>query len=68
MAKKRTRRVSSKKNAEFAWHFIVPCVIGGFIAWFFTGSVELSYLKGVEVEDVRLQRGAIFQCAEIGDE
>lgn len=31
-------------NTGFAWHFIAPCVIGGAIAWVFTGSITLAVI------------------------
>ena len=46
------RRVTSKrsnKTSEVYWHFIIPCVIGGAIAWFFSGSVTLAVLVLVAV-------------------
>ena len=45
MAKKKRRVVSkSKGTQDLYWHFIVPCVIGGAIAWFFTGSMMLAVM------------------------
>ena len=43
MAKKKRAKARSNKNSgEVYWHFIVPCVIGGVVAWIFSGSVVLA--------------------------
>lgn len=51
MAKKKSTKksTSSKKPAELYWHYVIPCVVGGAIVWFFTGSIQLAIIVLVAV-------------------
>jgi hypothetical protein len=39
----------ARKQTENYWHFIIPSLIGGGIAWLFSGSVGLGVMVGVGV-------------------
>lgn len=40
--KKKVVRKATPKKFEITWHFFVPSVVGGLIAWFFSGSFTLA--------------------------
>lgn len=48
MAKRKVVR-AKKSTEDLYWHFIVPSVIGGAIAWFFTGSMILAVMVLIAV-------------------
>ena len=49
MAKRKAVRTKKAATQDLYWHFIVPCVIGGAIAWFFSGSMILAVMVLIAV-------------------
>jgi hypothetical protein len=51
MAKKK-KGINKKvlnKDIQIAWHYVLPCLLGGAIAWVFSGSLSLAIQVAVAV-------------------
>lgn len=53
MAKKKvsvkTVKKVASKDMKVAWHYILPCLLGGVIAWVFSGSLTLAFQVAIAV-------------------